>query len=219
MNVKELTKDDVQEGDKPIVYLAGPIHYADDGGHTWRNKVINEYPDLFTWINPLDFFDGGEDKATILPEEVAENYDSEEDETVITDEELVEVDKQFVEWADAVMIGYAESVPSWGTPQEQLEAHGEHGPKKPVVLWYGDLDEFNDLSPWLRYHDTFRSPNIEECIQHLEAVLDANPLCLRCREESGMSVSGLTFQTQMEDCARCGHTYGTRWRYHSSFKS
>lgn len=196
--------DDVD--DRPKVYLAGPIQHSPDGGHGWRDTVIDDHRN-FQYLNPLDFFDGGEDMATILPEAQVEDYEPEEGEFIITDEELVEKDKRMVHEADALLIGFPEKVPAWGTPFEQAEVWGSNAfenvtPTKPVAVWHGELDEL-ELSPWLRYHDTFRSQVLAECVEHLEAVTGAVSLCVSCRHETGAEVDGVTFTVEDRTCVRC----------------
>jgi len=193
--------------DRPKVYLAGPIQHADDGGHGWRDKVIDDYRTC-QYLNPLDFFDGGEDKATILPEEEAEDYEAENGEFVITDEELVEKDKRMVHEADGLIIGFPEKVPSWGTPQEQSESWthptnpAEAEPKKPIVVWHGHIPA-EELSPWIRYHATFYSRSLTECMEYLEVALDAVGVCINCRVESGLGVDDVHFSVEDSTCVRC----------------
>lgn len=205
-----------QTQNKPKVYLAGPIQHADDGGHGWRDRVINNHQN-FQYLNPLDFFDGGEDKATILPEDVAEDYETDKEEFVITDEELVEKDKRMVHEADALLIGFPEKVPAWGTPMEQAEVwntndSGGAYPSKPVVVWHGEIDEVN-LSPWIRYHDTFRSNSLAECVEYIEAVTGAVPLCVSCRVEAGVSVDGTPFTAEDRICVKCENHTAMRVMY------
>lgn len=153
--------------EKPKVYLAGPIQHADDGGHGWRDDVI-EATDEFEWLNPLDKHDGGEAFATIMPERFAENYEPADDELVITDREIVEADKELIDTADAILIGFDEKVPAWGTPMEQAYVWDEARDKSsiPVVVYHGPLPD-DELSPWLRYHSDYRVPELSAALNHL----------------------------------------------------
>lgn len=157
--------------DAPVIYLAGPILFAENGGRGWRDRVTEDWPDQFGYINPLDVFDGSEDVATVLPKDELEEYDADPDEATISDEELVETDKALVREADALLIGFPERCASWGTPQEQAEvwgsnAFGDVQPTKPVATYHGD-QAMEDLSPWLRYHSTFLSADLGECMNYL----------------------------------------------------
>lgn len=190
---------------RPTVYLAGPIQHAHDGGHGWRDTVINEYPNLFDWVNPLDEFDGGEDTATILPEDAADDYEPVEGEELITDKQVVQTDKKLVQQADALLIGFHDKVPAWGTPFEQAIASGSvdhlHN-GKPVAVWHANIPT-EELSPWLRYHATFYSQRMVENVEYLEATLEATPLCVDCRKESGANLQGIKFEASERTCARC----------------
>lgn len=187
--------------DRPNVYLAGPIQHADDGGHGWRDRVIDDHRSL-QYLNPLDFFDGGEDKATILPEDVAEDYETEKGEFLITDEDLVEKDKRMVNEADALLIGFPEKVPAWGTPMEQGYAWENGMPTKPIAVWHGDIPNV-ELSPWIRYHATFASQSLLACVNYLEAELNATPLCVSCRDELGGTVRAMRFKMSDSTCTKC----------------
>lgn len=188
--------------DRPKVYLAGPIQHADDGGHGWRDKVIDDHRSL-QYLNPLDFFDGGEDKATILPEAVAEDYETDKGEFLITDEELVHKDKNMVNEADALLIGFPEKVSAWGTPMEQIYAwQGEISPSKPIAVWHGEIPS-QELSPWMRYHSTFSSQSLLACVNYLEAELNATPLCVSCRDELGGTVRAMRFKMSDSTCTKC----------------
>lgn len=114
--------------DRPKVYLAGPIQHSPDGGHGWRDRVIDGHRSL-QYLNPLDFFDGSEDKATILPEDVAEDYETDTGEFLITDEELVDKDVRMVREAEALLIGFPEKVPPFGHSTRGYE-WWQHNPKE-----------------------------------------------------------------------------------------
>lgn len=195
--------------DTEKVYLAGPIMHADDGGHGWRNRIIDGYPDAFDWVNPLDKFDGGEASATVLPEELAADYETDEGERVITDRQIVEADVAAVWDCDAILIGYPERVPTWGTPMENglvwsRRATGQQrAPTKPIALWHGIPEE--DLSPWLRYHTTYRTEYMNAAIEYLQTVLGENVYCIDCLNDAGASLEKATFNTADSECERCGH--------------
>lgn len=200
--------------DPPKVYLAGPILWAEEGGHGWRDRVIDAYPDAFEWVNPLDIFDGSEDEATLLPKDYVEYYDEDDDENVITDEELVEADKEEVFDCDGMLVGLMDTVHTWGTPQEQVlkwqqgRSNGVPGgpAPPPVVVWHNDLDEL-DLSPWMRYHSTFRSPDMHDCVDRLQAKLGTHRLCLDCMNDMGIEIDGMQFTSTDDACDNCKQSY------------
>lgn len=153
--------------DKPTVYLAGPIMFADDGGHGWRDEIVDDYPDEIEWINPLNEVDGSADELTILPDEWAENYDTGEDEEVVTDSEIVEDDKRLIEEeSDAIFVGYYDRMLTWGTPQEQIFGYDND---TPAFTWHKYLDWGDECSPWLRHHSEFHSTDRDEVV---EAILE-----------------------------------------------
>jgi len=196
-----------QHNQTPAIYLAGPIKHAEDGGHGWRDQTV-EATDAIDFLNPLNFFDGTEDIATILPKEDLESYETDTDEFVISDEELIRKDKEMVHKADALLIGYPEKIPAWGTPMEQAEVCPSYesvargGPAKPVAVWHGNID-YEKLSPWLRYHATYLSQSRNECLRYLLAATDALPICISCRDEVGAEVTSHKFQVQGSDCEWC----------------
>lgn len=194
----------------PTVYLAGPIHHATDGGHRWRNMVTDRYGDRFNWINPLDDYDGN--TVTVLPEEMAETYEPDADEQVVTDADVVETDKRHVAESDAMLIGFREKVPTWGTPMEnalayRTDAVGNTAPNMPVATWHGMLS-VEELSPWLRYHSTYRSGSLEDVIRYLEATLGTSVVCADCLKGSGARLTDVRFQVADRDCEWCGSTLG-----------
>lgn len=209
---KEVMRYFDTDGQRRNVYMAGPIMHADDGGHGWRDELVEKYSSLFNWVNPLDFFDASEDSATLLPDEIADDYDPDPDESTITDTEIVVGDKIAVAESDAMLIGFPEVVGSWGTPQEQIYAweHRSHDyaqPKKPIVVWHGDLDWERDCSPWLRYHATYHSASLEDCVHHLEAVLGVSPLCFDCRVDAGLEIANEQFKATGDKCEWCGNGF------------
>lgn len=221
IRTEPLTRDELREmydfENNKAVYLAGPILHSDDGGVGWRERVETEYSSAFTWVNPIDFFEISEGDFTRLPESEIEGYEPEEGELVISDKAIVETDKNAIQLCDAVLVGYSDIVPSWGTPQEQMFTW-EKAPELPVVVWHGSLD-WLDTSPWLRYHASFRSGQLENCVRHLQATLQTLPLCLDCRESSKVQVEGRSFMVTDETCAWCGEAFGTFARPRSRFGS
>lgn len=151
---------------KPTVYLAGPIMFADDGGHGWRDRIMNDYPNEFNWLNPLDEKDGSSEDLTILPAEVAADYTPRPGEEVVTDEEVVKDDKRLIrEESDAIFVGYPDKTVTWGTPQEQIYCYQFD---KPTFAWHKNLDWIDDCSPWLRFHSEYHSQDRDNVVTYME---------------------------------------------------
>jgi len=123
---------------EPTVYLAGPVQNVEDSGRGWRDDLKGLYGDRWDFLDPLDKYDVAAEDLTIVDDGPA-------GEGEITQAELVETDKAFVDEADAVFVGWS-VVPSVGTPMEMLYAYERD---TPVGVWYDGGDE---LSPWMCYH-------------------------------------------------------------------
>lgn len=100
------------------VYLAGPVQHADDNGNGWRDYLMANSDD-FDWQNPLDEYEVQLDDVRMV-EEYPRAGDN--DVTYITFEDLVASDKEMVDEADAMLVGWGR-VPSVGTPMEMMYAH------------------------------------------------------------------------------------------------
>jgi hypothetical protein len=145
---------------RPTVYLAGPIRHAENGGHDWRDDIIEEYGDQFDFLNPLDAFDTTEDEISWLqPGEVPEDYP--ESETVLPPKELIQTDKQMIREADAMLLDAREQVPTYGTPREH-EYAVQVG--TPVVVRY---EEGQQLSPWQIGDAEFLHESRRQCMRHI----------------------------------------------------
>lgn len=145
----------------PVIYLAGPIQHADDGGHGWREAVRETHPAAESgvrWSDPLDKYDGHADAVVIHNGNPPE--DAPRDADLISVTELVEADKDLVDGADGVLVGW-DDVPSAGTPMETLLAHQQD---KPIAVWYrGEVG----ISPWMQYHAGLVSEDVSECVEWL----------------------------------------------------
>lgn len=140
------------------VYLAGPIQFADDGGHGWRNRVATEFETVgIEWSDPLDKYDARSEAVIVHNGDPPENPPEGSD--LISTTELVEADKELVAAADALLVGW-DDVPSAGTPMEVLYAYERD---TPVVVWYrGD-----SLSPWMQYHADAVFESLDDCVEWL----------------------------------------------------
>lgn len=77
--------------------------------------------------------------------------------------EIVDLDKQDVRNADAILVNYVK--PSVGTAMEVLYAW-QLG--KPIIIW---CKEGENLSPWLRYHNTAIVHSLDDALKKLESWL------------------------------------------------
>lgn len=129
--------------DEPTVYLAGPVAHAPDGegGASWRDRFEARFGGRFEVRNPLSKYNVPLDDLCIKP-----GVSNPNDETTVGIDELVRNDKQMIEGADVVLVGY-KPVRSVGTPMEVMYAFERD---IPVILW-GREGGF-DLSPWYKYH-------------------------------------------------------------------
>jgi len=147
--------------DKPTVYLAGPVRFADDGegglALGWRDRFEARFGDRFEVRNPLSKYNVPLDDLRIKP-----GISNPNDETTVGVDELVRNDKQMIEGADVVLVGY-KPVRSVGTPMEVMYAYERD---IPVVLWGRDGDF--DLSPWYKYHVDFALGSMDDAVEWIE---------------------------------------------------
>lgn len=145
---------------RPLVYLAGPVQHADDGGHGWRETIEEQYGEQFDFLNPLDKYDTPTDEVEWLqPGEEVEDYPDAEE--VLTPSDIVDADKEMIDMADAILIGLQSVVPMYGTPREHEYAVQTD---TDVVVWY---EEGAELSPWTIEGGAFLSTEVAECMEHI----------------------------------------------------
>lgn len=140
---------------KPVVYLAGPVQHADDGGSGWRDYVLEEFGGQFNFRNPLSKYDVPTDDLDVVPGESDPS-----DPTTVGTREIVTEDKRLLAEADAILVGW-EDVQSIGTPMEVYHgAQNDHA----VAIWnrYGA-----DLSPWFLEHVDHVSVELHTCLNAL----------------------------------------------------
>lgn len=147
-------------GDKPTIYLAGPVAAYDDGGRAWRQDVIQTFGDEYEFRSPLSWYNAPADELDIV--DPPTDGDGE-----VSVRELVEMDKRLIRESDAVLVGY-EDVQSIGTPMEVQYAYGRH---IPVAIWNRDGTSHEDMSPWYRYHATIW-PNVDRALDSLEVAVN-----------------------------------------------
>lgn len=132
---------DIPETDATI-YLAGPVAEAPDSGSGWREMIIEEFGETVDFANPLSKYDVPAESLDIMP------GTTDESDTTVGVDEIVESDKQMLANSDALFVGYSD-VKSIGTPMEVMWAFERD---IPVCLWVRDGTPYDDLSPWYRYH-------------------------------------------------------------------
>lgn len=144
----------------PTVYLAGPVQHAEDGGHGWREDIVEQYGGQFEFLNPLDKYDTpANDVAWLQPDESPSDYP--DDMEVLAPRDIVLSDKDMIDESDYVLIGFQNTVPMYGTPREHEYAHQT---ETPVVVWHG---EGMELSPWTISDAQFLSVNLHDCMEHI----------------------------------------------------
>lgn len=163
MSMEVMDVPDTETELKPKVYLCGPVKNDYSGGQVWRREVMRQYPDMFEWVNPLDYFDGENSGATIVfsQEEADRHHDGME---TYFPSDIVPTDKQLIRESDAVLVGYLEEVVSPGTWQEELYAH-QLG--KPIALWHG-----GSRYAWSYHHSHLQSESLDECVDYLQKQLE-----------------------------------------------
>lgn len=130
---------------KPVVYLAGPVANVQDGGAGWRDEVQEYFGDEYAFRDPLSKYNIPADQL-----DVVDGTSNPENRETVGVDEIVEGDKQLLEESDGVLVGYS-AVRSIGTPMEVMWARERD---YPVAIWVRDDTEFDELSPWYRYHAT-----------------------------------------------------------------
>jgi len=145
----------------PTIYLAGPVQHADDGGHDWRNDVVEQYGDQFDFLNPLDKYDTPSTEVEWLqPDEVPSDYP--DDVEVLSPAEIVQADKGMISSCDVLLIGLRSAVPMYGTPREHEYATAALD--KRVVVWH---TEDMVLSPWTITGTDYLSTDLHDCMEHI----------------------------------------------------
>lgn len=159
---------------KPRVYLAGPVHHAEDSGVGWRNYVQENFS-LFEWIDPIEKYSTTFDDVGVAYNE--EHYEEliqrvgDDLNRVVTPEQVVREDKEQIRTADALLVGWT-GVWSDGTLREIEFTTNQLG--RPVVMWWKPFEEEEDEKfihgiPLWRFEPlSFISGSLEECLGWLE---------------------------------------------------
>lgn len=172
---------------KAKVYLAGPVHHADDGGESWRQYLEDNY-DMFEWQNPLGKYNISFEEVSVAYNErhYQELLKTVDKNNIVTPEEVVRQDKEEILSCDAVLVGWT-GVWSDGTLREIEFA--SHQLNRPVVMWWLPFDqesinqfekhiqddkvyEFFEQIPLWRYEGVdYLDPSLNRCIEYLEDTL------------------------------------------------
>lgn len=142
----------------PAIYLAGPVMSLADGGAGWRDEVIDLFGDEYDLLNPLAKYNVPAEDLTVV------DGTSGDADNVVGVNEIVEEDKRLLRHCDGVLVGYS-AVRSIGTPMEVMWARERD---LPVAIWIRDGSDFEDLSPWYRYHATAMTNCLDMALGHLE---------------------------------------------------
>lgn len=148
---------------QPAIYLAGPVAAFEDGGAAWRDQLVAER-DNVEFLNPLDRFNVPVDDLTIV------EGDSGDDPELVSVSEIVKTDKELLDQADAVLVGYSD-VQQIGTPMEVMAGFGAD---KPIAIWVRDRTPFDELSPWYRYHAGALTNSPDLALMHLRRTVDGD---------------------------------------------
>jgi nucleoside 2-deoxyribosyltransferase len=144
----------------PLVYLAGPIEFADDDGKTWRNETIELFSDV-DYVNPHDIFSREEIQKVYKPTlegEIPEgNYDE-----FILDEEVTTQEKQEILRCDAVFVGF-QDIKSRGTCMEMMFCYLN---RIPIYIW--NMDKLDDIPLWVTSHAQYISDSREKVIEKIK---------------------------------------------------
>lgn len=146
-----LTDIESQEG----VYLSGPIRCVDDNGVTWRNELMDDFPDL-VYHNPLDSYNPEEE--IILNDPI--NFDESESRRQVLPTEYVADDKIHIEMSECIFVGLPDNV-ARGTMMECMYGYMRD---TPVFVWKIDAQE---ESGWIYEHAEFMSDDREEVMEEV----------------------------------------------------
>lgn len=162
---------DTGTGSETTIYLAGPVASMADGGASWRDEIIDTYGDTYDFRNPLSKYNVPAQDLTIV-----DGTSNPDDDHTVGTAEIVESDKQMLRECDGVLLGYSQ-VHSIGSPMETMWAHERH---YPIALWVRDGTDFEDLSPWYRYHATALTNSAELALRHIERQTEDTTKCEDC---------------------------------------
>lgn len=137
------------------VYLSGPIRCADDDGRGWREDLIEDYGEEFTFNNPLDMYDPDEVDIVCDPVDYLPDSDREQ----ILPSEYVTQDKYLIADSECVFVGLPEII-ARGTMLECGFAKWAIG--IPFFVW---KNEGQEESGWIFDNAKYVSENREDVIR------------------------------------------------------
>jgi hypothetical protein len=138
------------------IYLSGPIRCVDDNGVNWREKLIEDYPEL-DFNNPLDNFNP--ETHDILNDPV--DYDEDSEKQQVLPSEYVTEDKIMINSSDAIFLGLPKNI-ARGSMMESMYGFLRD---VPVFVWVIDGQE---ESGWIYNHAEFMSNNRDKVIKELK---------------------------------------------------
>ncbi len=130
------------------IYLAGGIQdLSSKDQNEWREIATKELYPRFNILNPM-----------------RRNF---RDSEFQSQNEIVQLDKADIVEADILLVNATK--PSWGTAMEIIFANMRH---KIVVCFtnknYKNINEKNSISPWVSFHSTRMSKDLDEAIKYIE---------------------------------------------------
>lgn len=141
---------------KDSVYLSGPIRCVEDDGRGWRNKVIDEYDDEFTFLNPLDEHDPENEEIIGNPD----NFDTDSEKKQVLPTEYVMDDKRLISQSEFILVGLPDSI-ARGTMMECMWGYLH---QTPLYVWTIDGQ---DESGWIYEHSEIVSDDLDEVVSEM----------------------------------------------------
>lgn len=159
------------------IYLCGPMSYSSRDGESWRDRVINEYGDRFTFADPRDNINTMED-GMFVPQPWQSNAElAEADGEVVYPDEIVNEDRRLIYHSYVLLMGMQETIeftldgetvtsfpPTPGSHREHEYATEQLG--IPSVVWY--TDEVDNVPSWIQYGPEFMSTSLGDCMEFIE---------------------------------------------------
>lgn len=127
-----------------VIYLAGPIEHAADGGVTWRKEAADIARPTTRLIDPTHF-DG--------------------ESIELTPQEIVTRDKYLLRQSDGAIFDARSTSAGWGTAMELLDAY-QLG--KPTVGWGAPEKK----SAFLLHHTTKFFDTLAEAMEYMQDLLE-----------------------------------------------
>lgn len=141
-------------GEEGVIYLSGPIRLENDNGSVWREEIVDDYGDEFTFNNPLDRFSPSEVEIINNPD----NFDASSEKKQILPSDYVASDKIDICASEFVFVGLPDAI-ARGTLMECMFAYFIN---KPFFVW---LQDGQEDSGWVYRHAEFVSDDRNEVME------------------------------------------------------